>query len=234
MVLCLVRHRLLVGVGPLAKVRHWSRGGMNIRSALLISVVKTLYLSIRFRGRIIVVRGTRIRLERGANRARPRRSPYVGSWPLYRKAACASDSDARLLDNPGHGHHLLRNEVVVGENAHLEIGDQTFVHYDAAITCWDHIAIGADCGISWNTNIIDGNAHELIIDGESQGRGLDLLAYRRPRLDRHRGGLGRGVDRRRIRGGCREAWSLPPCQLRHWYPRGTPRESCARTFPGVV
>jgi acetyltransferase-like isoleucine patch superfamily enzyme len=144
---------------------------MNIRSALLISVIKTLYLSIRFRGRIIVVRGTRIRLERGAQidlapgaRLMLGRGHYIGK-PLALRIA----TNGRLTIR-GTVTISCGTKVVVGENAHLEIGDQTFVHYDAAITCWDHIAIGADCGISWNTNIIDGNAHELIIDGKPRPR----------------------------------------------------------------
>ena len=33
------------------------------------------------------------------------------------------------------------------------------------MTCFGHIRIGADCGISWNTNILDGNGHDLTVDG---------------------------------------------------------------------
>jgi tetrahydrodipicolinate N-acetyltransferase len=144
---------------------------MNIRSALLISVFKTLYLSIRFRGLIIVLRGTRIRLERGARiELAPGARLYLG-----RSHHIGKPLSVRICP---HGRLAIRGtvtiscgtKIIIGENAHLEIGDQTFIHYDAAITCWEHIAIGADCGISWNTNIIDGNAHELIIAGKPRSR----------------------------------------------------------------
>ncbi len=35
----------------------------------------------------------------------------------------------------------------------------------STITCFDHITIGSDCAISWNTNILDGNGHDLVVGG---------------------------------------------------------------------
>ena len=98
---------------------------MNIKSALALSVSKSLYLSARFHGRVVVVRGTRIRLAKGAR-------------------------------------------ILIGDNAHLEIGDQTFIHHDGVITCWEHITIGSECGISWNVNILDGNGHDLTVGGKQR------------------------------------------------------------------
>jgi acetyltransferase-like isoleucine patch superfamily enzyme len=142
-----------------------------MRSALHISILKTLYLSMRFRGLIIVLRGGRIRLEKGARielapgaRLLLGRGHHIGK-PLSLRIA----TNGRLAIQ-GTVTISCGTKVVIGENAHLEIGGGTFIHYDSAITCWEHIAIGADCGISWNTNVIDGNAHELIIAGKPRPR----------------------------------------------------------------
>lgn len=149
---------------------------MTIRSILLISIFKTLYFSARFHGQIIVARGTRIRLDKGA------RIELVPGARLYlgRGQHIGKPLSLRIFHN---GRLSIRGEVaiscgtkvVVGENAHLEIGEKTFINYDSAIVCWKHIAIGEDCAISWNTNIIDGNAHELIVAGKPRPRTRPLI-----------------------------------------------------------
>lgn len=58
--------------------------------------------------------------------------------------------------------------IVVNEEAHLEIGDGTYLHCGATVSCFEHIAIGPNCAISWNTTIVDGNGHVLIVEGESR------------------------------------------------------------------
>jgi hypothetical protein len=49
--------------------------------------------------------------------------------------------------------------------ARLEIGAETVINFNAAISCFRHISIGPGSGIGWNSNVFDGNAHELIVDG---------------------------------------------------------------------
>ena len=61
---------------------------------------------------------------------------------------------------------LMRGtKVVVTRGAHFEIGDQSYIHWNSTVTCFEHIAIRSDGAISWNTNIFDGNSHDLTIDG---------------------------------------------------------------------
>ena len=46
----------------------------------------------------------------------------------------------------------------------------------STVTCFEHIKIGSGCAISWNTNILDTNAHELTVEGVAEFRksiGLD-------------------------------------------------------------
>jgi acetyltransferase-like isoleucine patch superfamily enzyme len=144
---------------------------MNIRSALSFSFTKSLYLSTRFHGRVVVTRGTRIRLARGARiDLVPGARLRLGMrHPLGTPLSLQIRRGGRLTV---HGEVLISSgtRILIGDNAHLEIGDQTFIHYDGVITCWEHIAIGAECGISWNVNILDGNGHDLTVGGKQRPR----------------------------------------------------------------
>jgi acetyltransferase-like isoleucine patch superfamily enzyme len=142
---------------------------MRIKSALGLSVSKSLYLSTRFHGKIVVTRGTRIRLARGARiELAPGAVLRLGMrHPLGTPLSLQIRRDGRLTV---HGEALISSgtRILINDNAHLEIGDQTFIHYDGVITCWTHITIGAECGISWNVNILDGNGHDLTVGGKQR------------------------------------------------------------------
>jgi acetyltransferase-like isoleucine patch superfamily enzyme len=55
--------------------------------------------------------------------------------------------------------------VFVHDGGHLEIGTRSFINDCSTVTCFEHIKIGSGCAISWNTNILDTNAHELTVEG---------------------------------------------------------------------
>lgn len=144
---------------------------MRIPSVLFISITKTLYFSARFRGQIIVMRGTRILLQRGARiELAPGGRLYLGrnrfaAWPLTIRI----DRNGRLTIG-GVVQISRGSRILVGENAHLELENEAYLNYDASITCWDHISIGKGAGLSWNTNVIDGNFHELSVRGRALPR----------------------------------------------------------------
>jgi acetyltransferase-like isoleucine patch superfamily enzyme len=144
---------------------------MKIPSVLLISITKSLYLSARFRGQIIVMRGTRIFLERGARiELAPGARLYLG-----RVRYAATPLTLRIDRN---GRFTIRgtvqisrgSRIVIGDNAHLEMDDEAYLNHDAAITCWEHISIGRNAGLSWNTSIIDGSYHEVSVRGRALPR----------------------------------------------------------------
>jgi acetyltransferase-like isoleucine patch superfamily enzyme len=68
-----------------------------------------------------------------------------------------------LLTINGDVRIFAGTRILIDRAAHLEIGDQTFIHHASTVTCIKSISIGSNCAISWNTNIIDGNLHELIV-----------------------------------------------------------------------
>jgi acetyltransferase-like isoleucine patch superfamily enzyme len=137
-----------------------------------ISLLRSLYLSTRSGGRVIVLRGTRLRLERGARIRVPRGARLViGRHVNGGPASLHLMRDARLTVR-GQGRVSISRgaRILVMKGGRLEIGGETTIHYNAAITCMKHISIAPFCAISWNTNILDGNLHELIVDGVAQPR----------------------------------------------------------------
>lgn len=143
------------------------------RDAFRISLLRSLYLSIRYGGRIIILRGTRLRLERGARIQVPRgcrlligKSHVAGapaSLDMRRNATLTVHGQGRVSVSRG-------TRILVMNDARLEIGGETTIHYNSAVTCFSHISIAQSCAISWNVNILDGNMHELIVDGVAQPR----------------------------------------------------------------
>jgi acetyltransferase-like isoleucine patch superfamily enzyme len=143
------------------------------RDVLGISLLRSLYLSARFGGRIIILRGTRLRLERGARIQVPR-----GCRLLIGKSHVAgAPASLHMMRNGrltvhGQGRATISRgaRILIMKDARLEIGGETTIHHNAAVTCLKHISIAQFCAISWNVNILDGNAHELIVDGVPRPR----------------------------------------------------------------
>lgn len=143
------------------------------RDVFGISLLRSLYLSVRFGGRIIILRGTRLRLERGARIEVPRgcRLLIGKSQVAGAPASLHMMRNARLTVH-GQGRASISRgaRILVMKDALLEIGGETTIHYNAAVTCFERISIAQSCAVSWNVNILDGNLHELIVDGVPQPR----------------------------------------------------------------
>jgi tetrahydrodipicolinate N-acetyltransferase len=139
----------------------------KVKALLRISVLRTLYLSARCGGgKVIVLRGTHLALGQGA-RIRVARGARLTLGNNHVVATPCSLDIRRNARLTAHGNALIfrGTRVVIDEGAHLEIGHQSYINYDSVVTCFEHITIGANCAISWNTNILDGNGHELMVAG---------------------------------------------------------------------
>jgi acetyltransferase-like isoleucine patch superfamily enzyme len=133
-----------------------------------ISVVRSLYLSLRFGGKIIILRGTRLRLDRGARITVPRGCRLVIGKHHAGGAPASLDMRANSrLTITGNGPVSMARgtRVLVLADAHLEIGAETVINFNATITCFKQISIGLNSGIGWNSNVFDSNGHELTVDG---------------------------------------------------------------------
>ena len=139
------------------------------KDILHVSIVRSLYLSLRFGGgTIVVLRGTRLRLDRGARIEVPRGcrlligKHHSGGGP----ASLDLRSHARLTVSGSGPVSIARGtRILLLEGAHLEMGANSIVNFSATITCIKHVSIGWGSGIGWNANLVDGNLHPLTIDG---------------------------------------------------------------------
>ncbi|HEX3959159.1 MAG TPA: DapH/DapD/GlmU-related protein [Trebonia sp.] len=148
------------------------RKGMHI--AAHTAIVRTLYLSARFRGWCIVARGTQVRIGRGARiNFVPGARLYVGFGLVsFTATPCAIrlDRDAQLTI--GGTVSLLRAvRVYVANRGQLEIGHGCYVNDATTLWCFGRTTLGPWCGISANATILDSNMHEIVIGG----------VHRRPR-----------------------------------------------------
>jgi acetyltransferase-like isoleucine patch superfamily enzyme len=142
------------------------------KDVLRVSIFRSLYLSLRFGSKIIIMRGTRLRLDRGARIRVPRGCRLViGNHVAGAPASLDMRRNARLTVH-GQGRVTIScgARILIMKDALLEVGSETTIHYNATITCVDHISIAPFCAISWNVNILDGNMHELIVDGVPRPR----------------------------------------------------------------
>lgn len=140
---------------------------MPVLDMLRISILRSLYVSLRFKSQIIIYRGTRFSLERGA-----RISVAPGGRLVVGRHTSGTPSTVKICRNGslvigGRVSVSRGTRIWIGGGATVEIGDGTFIHLDTAIMCWERVTIGTGCLISWNVNMIDGNQHQLVMGGIS-------------------------------------------------------------------
>jgi acetyltransferase-like isoleucine patch superfamily enzyme len=138
------------------------------KDLLHVSIVRSLYLSLRFGGKIVVLRGTRLRLDRGARIEVPPGGRlligkhHAGGGP----ASLDLRRQARLtVTGTGPVSIARGTRILLLERARLELGGNSVINFSATITCIKQVSIGWGSGIGWNANLVDGNLHPLTIDG---------------------------------------------------------------------
>ena len=77
--------------------------------------------------------------------------------------------DAELLVH-GTAQILRGTRVFVNDGGRLSLGSRTYVNDCSTLTCFEELSIGSGCSVSWNTNILDTNIHQLWADGEARPR----------------------------------------------------------------
>jgi acetyltransferase-like isoleucine patch superfamily enzyme len=158
------RHRsILRGIG-----RHLADGTL-VNAALRVSIVRTVYHSVRHRGWCIILRGTRLKLSRGSQIHIARGARLV----LGARHVAATPCSVHLRRNAqlsirGAVEIVRGTRILISDGAHLEIGPESYINYNSSLSCFDRITIGSKCAIAWNTNILDANTHELIVEGLSR------------------------------------------------------------------
>jgi acetyltransferase-like isoleucine patch superfamily enzyme len=138
------------------------------KDLLHVSVARSLYLSLRFRGTIIILRGTRLRLDRGARIQVPRDGRLlIGKHHAGGPPASLDLRPNARLEVTGSGPVSVARgtRILLLEGAQLELAGNSIINFSATITCLKHISIGRGSGVGWNANLVDGNLHPLTVDG---------------------------------------------------------------------
>jgi acetyltransferase-like isoleucine patch superfamily enzyme len=136
-----------------------------------VSVVRSLYLSLTFRGFFLVARGTRLKFGKGA-----RVSFDAGAFLFVGFAHFTATPASMHLGKEaevvvsGTAQVLRGCRVFVNDGARLSFGSRTYVNDCSTLTCFEELSIGAGCSISWSTNILDTNIHEIIVEGVPRPR----------------------------------------------------------------
>jgi acetyltransferase-like isoleucine patch superfamily enzyme len=135
--------------------------------ATRMSIVRSLYLSVRFGGWFIVSRRTRIKIGRRSKVTIARGSFFFVGFVHYgpTPAAIHIGRDATLSVE---GTVLIRKaaRVFVHDGAHLEMHSGSGVADYTTVTCFDHIVFHEGSGTSWYCNVMDTNGHVVVVDGD--------------------------------------------------------------------
>ncbi|MGX9418453.1 acyltransferase [Vibrio sp. WJH972] len=143
---------------------------MNIRFLIKIlpkiSIIKSVYYSFKFRGKIIIGKNCRLYLKKDAkiSFANNYSSLYLGIH-FNRIEGTILDLHENSVLHVGKSVGIHRgSKVVVRKNAVLSIGDNTFFNENCRVQCGKKISIGESTSIGWNCNILDSDLHGIYID----------------------------------------------------------------------
>ena len=134
-----------------------------------LNLIKSLYYSLRFRGRVYVGKG-KIFIE-GNGRIdflSPKSSLYIGVYhTVAQPTTLTLMRNARMI--VGSNVMIHRGaKIVVHEGGELQIGEDTYINELARVHCKKRIVIGKNCAIAWNTNILDTDLHYIYDESGKQ------------------------------------------------------------------
>lgn len=142
-----------------------------IEIAMRTSWVRSAWYSLRFRGIVLVGRGTRVRVHRRAS-VRLAKGAMLTLGLTHDSAAGAvlRMHPRAALEVSGRVQVMRSSSVTIGYDATLSVGHGTFVNDGSSIVCHERVTIGRDCAISWGVRIMDTDVHELVRDGVGRDR----------------------------------------------------------------
>jgi acetyltransferase-like isoleucine patch superfamily enzyme len=137
--------------------------GLGFRCSLL----KTVWYSVRFRGLVVVGRGSRIRVHPSARIAlAPKSVLAIGMAHDTPAGAVLRMHPRSSLRIEGRVQFMRACTVTVGYDATLTIGSDTFLNDGAEVWCCSpNTTIGPGCAISWGVRIVDTDFHKLLKNG---------------------------------------------------------------------
>jgi acetyltransferase-like isoleucine patch superfamily enzyme len=142
-----------------------------VEVAMRTSVIRSAWYSTRFRGIVLVGRGTRVRVHRTATvRLAPGAMLILGIAHDSRAGAVLRMRPRSTLEIDGRVQVMRAATVTVGYDARLSIGAGAFVNDGASVVCDQEVDIGRDCAISWGARIMDTDVHQLVRGQDEEAR----------------------------------------------------------------
>jgi acetyltransferase-like isoleucine patch superfamily enzyme len=141
-----------------------------------VSVFRSLYYSLRYRGFFLLTRGTRLRMGKGAKVTLERGAFLLIGFAHFTPtpASMIMGKNAELVVT-GTAQILRGTRVFIHDGGRLTLGSRTYISDCSTLTCFEEVSIGSGCSISWYTNILDTNVHGLIIDGVPRARSAPVI-----------------------------------------------------------
>lgn len=134
-----------------------------------ISVLRTLYYSARFKGWCLIARGTRLKIGPGSKIQFAPGAFLLMGFLHYTPTPCSVHLGRNATFSVVGTAHIRRGaRVFVHDGALFEMGHRSHIGDCATVTCFEHIRFGDESTCSWNTNILDTHAHEIIVNGVSR------------------------------------------------------------------
>jgi len=132
-----------------------------------ISLIKTSYYSLKFKGLIFVGKGTRINIHKAGRIVfeNNKSSLYLGVHFSVANGATLDIYESGTLVVAKSVSIHRGTKVVVRENAELRIGATSFINENSRILCRKKITIGHNSSIGWNTTLTDTDSHSIYING---------------------------------------------------------------------
>ncbi|EHR0800119.1 acyltransferase [Vibrio parahaemolyticus] len=126
-----------------------------------VSILKSIYYSIRFKGTILIGRKSKI-IGSGKIKIinKGRLSIGLDYYSTKERSIIKISTDASIIIN---GNVSIKKGVLISldERAELLIGNNTFVNEDSKIIIYSMCKIGSGCAISYNVNISDSDVHYI-------------------------------------------------------------------------
>lgn len=146
------------------------------RVLLHMSITRSAYFSARFRGWCVLSRGTRLRFGRGSAFVISRGSFIFIGFANYTPTPCSIHlGRGARISITGTVNVNRGVRIFVNDGGLLEIANRSYINDCSTVTCFEHIKIGSRCAVSWNTNILDSNIHELLVGGASRPRSRPVI-----------------------------------------------------------
>lgn len=130
-----------------------------------VSIIKSIWYSIKFKSKILIGRRCKVFLKKGSKINVKNGILKIGILHNSMNYTIIEIGEYGKMNINGDVSIGIGCKIVIGNSAKLEINDKSYLNEDTKIVCLKNIHIGKECAISWGVNILDTDYHCLIKDG---------------------------------------------------------------------